>query len=123
MIKNSLLVFLGGGMGSVLRYIAGRYLNTATLPFGTFTVNILGSFLLGIILGLSLRYPHANQTLAMLFGVGFCGGFTTFSTFAVENQAFLRAGDYYSFLLYSVGSLSLGILAVFAGIILSRQFY
>lgn len=122
-MKNALLVFLGGGMGSVLRYIATRYLNNSTLPLGTFTVNVLGSLLLGMILGLALKYPAPNSTLTVLFGVGFCGGFTTFSTFAVENQAFLRSGDLYNFFLYTFGSLLAGILAVFAGVALARLFY
>lgn len=121
MFKNALLVFLGGGMGSVLRFIATKYLNQLSFPFGTFAVNILGSLLLGFVLGLSLKYQNPNPTLTLLFGVGFCGGFTTFSTFAVENQAFLRSGDYTNFFFYAFGSLLLGILAVFSGISLSRM--
>ncbi|WP_424494813.1 fluoride efflux transporter CrcB [Salinimicrobium sp. GXAS 041] len=122
MIKNALLVFIGGGLGSVLRYLISKYLNNASLPLGTFTVNILGSFLLGITFGLILKYQPASSTANLLFGVGFCGGFTTFSTFAVENQVFLRTGDYSHFLLYAFGSLFFGILAVFLGLFLSKLF-
>lgn len=120
MFKNAILVFIGGGLGSVLRYLTSRYLNQLNFPFGTFTVNILGSLILGIILGLVLKTQNFSGTTNLLFGIGFCGGFTTFSTFAVENQAFLRSGDYLSFGLYAFGSILLGILAVFLGLSLSR---
>lgn len=120
MLKNALLVFIGGGMGSVLRYLATKYLNNFNFPFGTITVNILGSLLLGIILGLTLKYPQASQTTNLLFGIGFCGGFTTFSTFALENQVFLRTGDHFSFILYAFGSIFLGVFAVFSGLYLSK---
>lgn len=120
MLKNALLVFIGGGMGSVLRYLTSRYFNNLNFPFGTFTVNILGSLLLGIILGLVLKNQHISGPTNLLFGIGFCGGFTTFSTFAVENQVFLRSGDYLTFALYTFGSVLLGILAVFIGLGLSK---
>lgn len=122
MIKNILLVFIGGGMGSVLRFLSTKYLNQLSFPFGTFMVNVLGSLVLGFVLGLTLKNQHYNSSIILLFGVGFCGGFTTFSTFAVENQAFLRTGDYYNFFFYAFGSLFLGIMAVFGGIFLSRLF-
>lgn len=122
MVKNALLVFIGGGLGSVLRYLASKYLNNLNFPYGTFMVNVLGSLLLGIILGIVLKTQnHAGPTY-LLFGVGFCGGFTTFSTFAVENQVFLRSGDYLSFTLYAFSSILLGIFAVFLGLNISKFF-
>ncbi|GHA28254.1 putative fluoride ion transporter CrcB [Salinimicrobium marinum] len=122
MVKNALLVFLGGGLGSVLRYIISKYLNNLHFPFGTFTVNILGSLLLGFILGFALKNQNLSGPVNLLFGIGFCGGFTTFSTFAVENQVFLRSGDYFTFALYAFGSILLGVLAVFLGLSLSKFF-
>ena len=92
------------------------------MPYGTFTVNILGSLLIGMLIGLSLRNNLISNNLYLLLATGFCGGFTTFSAFAAENQAFLRAGDLYHFALYSLGSLILGYGAVFAGLFLSRLF-
>lgn len=120
MFKNALLVFIGGGIGSVLRYLISKYLNHLNFPLGTFTVNVLGSLLLGIILGLVLKNQNISGPTNLLFGIGFCGGFTTFSTFAVENQTFLRSGEYLSFALYGFGSILAGVLAVFIGLSLSR---
>ena len=123
MMKQVLLVFLGGGAGSILRFLISRSLqNQSGIPYGTFTVNILGSLLIGILIGLSLRNNLISNNLYLLLATGFCGGFTTFSAFAAENQAFLRAGDLYHFALYSLGSLILGFGAVFAGLFLSRLF-
>lgn len=124
-MKSALLVFLGGGLGSVLRYQVSRLLNNTvitSIPYGTLAVNILGSLILGFLLGLSFRYSTWPTSFTLFFAVGFCGGFTTFSTFAYENQVFLRSGDFHNLLIYSLGSLFLGILAIFLGLFLSRLF-
>lgn len=122
MLKNVLLVFVGGGFGSVLRYIIGKYLNNTEsgIPYGTFAANILGSLLIGIILGLALKNNTLSQNHTLLLATGFCGGFTTFSTFAYENHIFLKAGDFTSFAIYSIASFVLGFLAVFAGMFLVK---
>ncbi|PKD18181.1 protein CrcB [Salegentibacter salinarum] len=122
MLKQLLLIFLGGGLGSVLRYLISKSLNleTAFIPFGTFTVNILGSLLLGIILGIAAKSDFFSSNIVLFLAVGFCGGFTTFSSFAFENQALLRSGDYLNFFFYTFGSIILGILAVFLGLFLSK---
>ena len=121
-MKNILLVFIGGGFGSVLRFIIGKYLNSPAtgIPYGTFAANILGSLLIGIILGLAAKKDtlSANQTL--LIATGFCGGFTTFSTFAYENHVFLKAGDFTSFAIYTIASFVIGFLAVFFGLFLVK---
>ncbi|MBZ9728813.1 fluoride efflux transporter CrcB [Salegentibacter sp. JZCK2] len=122
MLKQLLLIFLGGGLGSVLRYLISKSLNfgTAFIPFGTFTVNILGSLLLGLILGIAAKSDIFNSNTVLFLAIGFCGGFTTFSSFAFENHALLRSGDYLNFFIYTFGSIILGILAVFLGLFLSK---
>jgi len=122
-MKQLLLVFIGGGIGSSLRYIISKYLNTAEaeIPWGTFTVNILGSLLVGIILGFAIKNNTLTQSQMLLFVIGFCGGFTTFSTFAFENVTFLKQGDLIHFALYTIGSFAIGIMAVFLGLYLINK--
>ena len=94
-MKQLLLVFVGGGFGSALRYFIGKHLNhfESGFPYGTLIVNVLGSLLIGIILGLAVKSQTVSQNQMLLLASGFCGGFTTFSTFAYENQIFLKSGD------------------------------
>ena len=89
-MKQFLLVFLGGGFGSGLRYIIGKYLNSTEtgIPYGTFAANIIGSLLIGIILGLAAKNDALSQNQTLLLATGFCGGFTTFSTFATKTMCF-----------------------------------
>jgi CrcB protein len=121
-MKNVLLVFLGGGFGSVLRYIISKYLNSPEtgMPYGTFASNIIGSLLIGIILGLAVKNDTLSQNQTLLLATGFCGGFTTFSTFAYENHMFLKAGDFTSFAIYTIASFVIGFLAVFLGMFLVK---
>lgn len=121
-MKNLLFVFIGGGFGSVLRFLLGKWLNNTEngIPFGTFVANILGSLLIGVILGFAAKSDTLNQNQTLLLATGFCGGFTTFSTFAYENHIFLKSGDFTSFALYTITSFVLGFLAVFAGMYLIK---
>ncbi|WP_445733870.1 fluoride efflux transporter CrcB [Mariniflexile sp.] len=121
-MKPILLVFFGGGFGSVLRYIIGKYLNNFEngIPYGTFLANILGSFLIGIILGLAAKNDSLTQNQTLFLATGFCGGFTTFSTFAYENHLFLKSGDFISFAVYTIASFVIGFLAVFLGMFLVK---
>ena len=121
-MKPWLLVFIGGGLGSVLRYFMSKALNPYFTYFylGTFLVNILGCLLIGFILGLSLKgnYLSPNQTLILV--TGFCGGFTTFSTFAFEKQSLLSAGEYVHFSIYLIASVVIGISSVVLGLWLAK---
>jgi len=123
-MKPLLLIFFGGGFGSVLRYIIGKWLNNTenTIPYGTFLVNVLGSLIIGIVLGYAAKVSNTSNSYVFLLATGFCGGFTTFSAFAYENHLFLKNGDYFSFLIYALGSLILGLLAVFVGFYFSKVF-
>lgn len=123
-MKQLLLVFVGGGFGSVLRYIIGKYLNSPQdgIPYGTFAANILGSLLIGIILGLAAKNDTLTNNQTLLLATGFCGGFTTFSTFAYENHVFLKSGDFTSFALYTIASFVVGFSAVFFGLFLVKSF-
>ncbi|MBW1295615.1 fluoride efflux transporter CrcB [Aquimarina litoralis] len=116
-MKQILLVFIGGGTGSVARFLISKYLNSETsgIPYGTLTANILGSFLIGIILGLALKNNVLSQNAVLLLATGFCGGFTTFSTFAYENHMLLRSGDFINFAIYTLCSFVIGFLLVFLG--------
>jgi len=121
-VKQILLVFIGGGFGSVARYLLGKLLNNSEsgIPFGTFAANILGSLLIGIILGLAAKNEALTQSQTLLLATGFCGGFTTFSTFAYENHVFLKNGDFTTFALYTIASFVVAFLAVFGGMYVSK---
>ncbi len=121
-MKHALLVFVGGGFGSVARFLLGKALNNSSsgIPYGTFLANILGSLLIGLILGLAVKHEALTQNHTLLLATGFCGGFTTFSTFAYENHVLLKAGDFTSFAVYTISSFVVGFLAVFLGMYLVK---
>ena len=121
-MKQVFLVFIGGGFGSVARYLLGKLLNNSQngIPYGTFLANILGSLLIGLILGFAVKNEALTQNHTLLLATGFCGGFTTFSTFAYENHVFLKSGDFMSFALYTISSFAVGFLAVFFGMYLVK---
>lgn len=123
-MKHLLLIFLGGGTGSALRYLISGYLNSSEsqLYFGTFLVNIVGCLLLGFLVGLSIKENSISTEAMLLLGVGFCGGFTTFSTFGMEMFSQLQEENYALFFKYTAGSLIVGLLAVALGFWLSRSF-
>ena len=122
-MKSFLLVFLGGGLGSSLRYLVTITMNqySKVLPFGTFTVNMLGCLLIGLILGYAQRENTLTSNQTLLLATGFCGGFTTFSAFANENLELIKNGELFNFSVYTIGSVLIGILAVFIGFYLTNR--
>lgn len=123
MIKTLLLVGTGGFLGSVSRFLASRFMQNyfpSAFPFGTFFVNISGCFLIGLIYGFSERSSLLTSGWKLFLAVGFCGGFTTFSTFANENLALLRDGEFFNFILYTGLSVFIGIAATFLGVLITK---
>ena len=121
-MKQIILIFIGGGAGSVLRFIVGKALNNSEngFPYGTLLANVLGSLFIGVILGLASKNSGLSESQTLLLATGFCGGFTTFSTFAYENHLFLKSGDFTSFAIYTIASFVIGFLAVFGGMYLIK---
>ena len=118
MFRLILIVGAGGFLGTVSRFLATSLIQNhllSTFPYGTFLVNIIGCFLIGLFYGISDRGNLLSSDLRMFLTVGFCGGFTTFSTFANENLALLRDGNFLLFALYTTLSVLLGLTATFLG--------
>ncbi|WP_299531420.1 fluoride efflux transporter CrcB [Ulvibacterium sp.] len=117
-MKQLLLVFLGGGIGSMLRFVISRIFNNYFQYFflGTFLVNIIGCLLIGIVLGLSFKGNYLTQNQILVLATGFCGGFTTFSAFAFEKHSLLSSGELLYFLLYTLSSIVFGIVAIALGL-------
>ncbi len=125
MFRLILIVGTGGFLGTVSRFLASRYIQNHILsgfPYGTFLINVLGCFLIGVFFGLSEKGDIMSSDWRMFLTVGFCGGFTTFSTFANENIALLRDGNFLFFALYTSLSLFLGLIATYFGNLLIKIF-
>jgi CrcB protein len=123
MIKNIFIVLIGGGVGSVFRYLVSLYLNkyvSINFPFSTFIVNIFGCLLIGIISGLFLKSNYTTPELKLLIVTGFCGGFTTFSAFAHENFNLIESGNFTLSLFYSFLSVFIGVFSVWIGVFISK---
>jgi CrcB protein len=121
MIKQLILVGLGGGAGSIMRFLVSKItFAQSSFPWATFVVNITGCFLIGLLIGLSVKYQFLDANMRLLLVTGFCGGFTTFSTFSAENVYLYQTGNYFSLASYALLSVIVGFAAVFCGLALSK---
>lgn len=123
MLKAILLVGFGGGIGSIFRYLVSILMekyNHTIFPWATILVNVLGCLIIGLLIGIFDRQLISNSNLKFLFITGFCGGFTTFSTFSSENLGLFNTGHSFLAILYIVLSIFVGLMAVWLGLTLSR---
>jgi CrcB protein len=123
MFKQILLVGLGGGVGSILRYLVSWFAiktGWAAWPVATWTVNISGCLLMGLFAGWAIRQHWFDESMHLLLMTGFCGGFTTFSAFSLENMQLFHSGHPLATLIYIAASLVFGFAAVALGLSLAR---
>ncbi len=123
MLKTLLAIGSGSFVGGIARYLLSRYIQNSVIssfPLGTFWVNIIGCFLIGLFYGFAQKGNLPNTSLLLFLTVGFCGGFTTFSTFSIENIVMLRDGSYFYFSLYTSLSVFVCLLATFGGNALTK---
>ena len=121
--KIIMLIGVGGFIGSVARYLTTLYLMKAIpgiFPYGTFAVNILGCLVIGLAYGFSEKFAWFSPDWRLFIATGICGGFTTFSAFAYENIKLLQQGEWMTFALYSVSSFTISLIAVAAGLLLTK---
>lgn len=116
-MKNLFYIFIGGGLGSVLRFLISSYTqklwNINSFPMGTFVVNMIGCFLIGVLTSYFIR---VDNYLKFLLITGFCGGFTTFSTFSAESYSLWQSGHYPILIFYVLFSVMVGLAAVYLGL-------
>ncbi len=119
MLRNILFVAFGGSIGSVLRYLTSVVITTKKFPLATFSVNLLGSFLIGVLMGY-ISKQNNTQTWQLLLVTGFCGGFTTFSAFSWDAILRFQQQRYMTAFIYIVGTIVLGLFFTFFGVWIAR---
>ena len=123
MIKNILLVGLGGSLGSIARYLTKKWFAANFLqafPWGTFVVNSIGCFLIGLFWGLNFKSIDNNENWKLFLLTGICGGFTTFSAFTLERIGLVKEQKLFLFFSYVAASVVIGLLATYIGIRLTK---
>ena len=123
LFKQVLLVFIGGGVGACLRFLLTIILpnSSNTFPWATFVANMLGCLLIGLISGWLIKSQLIRSDLSLLLLTGFCGGFTTFSTFSHESYTLFKTNQYTQLFLYNASSIFLGVLLVGIGYLMSKN--
>lgn len=123
MLKTIVIVGFGGFIGTIARFLVARYFQenvTSVFPWGTFAVNIVGCFVIGLIYGLTEKGDFLTSDVRLFLTVGICGGFTTFSSLANDAFILMRQEEWLRFAVYTSFSFFLGLLAVYAGRLLLK---
>lgn len=114
-MKEILLIFLGGGLGSSFRWLINKLIPSDTFPYSTISVNLIGCLLIGILAGYLLTHNHFKSDIYPLLVVGFCGGLTTFSAFALDNYNMIKSNDFFNSILYITLSVAGCIIMIYVG--------
>ena len=120
--KAFILVFIGGGLGSCLRYLIALLVRSTStqFPYATLIANLLGCFLIGLLAGYFNRIGLLKENLNLLFVIGFCGGLTTFSSFTLDIYHLIKTSSFLLPLLYFLGNIALGMLLLLLGLWINR---
>jgi len=123
-MKTIIAVFVGSGFGGLTRYFLGKWVNglhNHHFPFATFFVNFIACLALGFVIGLADHKQLISPTTRLFWTVGFCGGFSTYSTFSSETLTLFQQGHHISLTIYIVASIVLCVTATFAGLLLAQR--
>lgn len=123
-MRSLLMVFIGGGLGSVVRFSLGKWISSLHnhhFPYGTLVANVLACFILGLIIGLADHRQLFSPNARLFWTVGFCGGFSTFSTFSQETFYMFQGGFTLSSIIYVIFSLIFCVAAVYLGLFAGEQ--
>jgi len=123
-MKELIYVFIGGGLGSLVRFTLGKWVNTfhnSNFPFGTFAINIIACFVMGFIIGLADQKQFLSPATRLFWTIGFCGGFSTFSAFSSETLTLFQQGQNSTMLLYILLSVVICVTATFGGLLIAER--
>ena len=120
-MKQLFLVFLGGGLGSIMRLIINRLIPSESFPYSTLTVNMIGSFLIGLIISYLIDSNMLKSDYYYFLVVGICSGLTTFSAFSIENFNFIKSNETLNSFIYIFISVSLCVLLAYLGFLIMNK--